>query len=297
MFDALPPELLAHILQMALGPYKEKYVGEGRHARGLPLLLGADSTLMCDLRLVCKSFRDMLLEVPVHVTATSAHQLRSLAASSFTIATVQLKLGAKAHSLMHAASALPDKERRKVVAVEMSSRNVCYYDVGQMQRQLECLCQLIIHRTGADSLDSFDGFYRLSSIERLELSDSSVQDLKLLVLPLMPILSNSAVSHKNAAAHHANACCRLQALLPILANLHSLRCGTDSSGETSWLPLHVLALCPAVRVLELGHRVSLTSLGTSEEALKDLEESRLDTLKLRCTRKMDARIVCTPNNQ
>ena len=42
MFEALPPELLARILQLALGPEEEKYVGEGRHALGVPVQVAND---------------------------------------------------------------------------------------------------------------------------------------------------------------------------------------------------------------------------------------------------------------
>ena len=71
----------------------------------------------------------------------------------------------------------------------------------------------------------------------------------------------------------------------ICPNLHSLRC--NKPGEASWpllgrsqLPLSAVTRWHALRVLELGHGVSLNHTGILEEALERLEESSLHVLKI-----------------
>ena len=56
MFQALPPDVLSHILQLAIGPEEERYVGEGRSAPVFPIVLGNDLRGLCGLRLVSKAF-------------------------------------------------------------------------------------------------------------------------------------------------------------------------------------------------------------------------------------------------
>ena len=56
MFQAILPDVLSHILQLAVGPEEERYVGGGRSAPLLPIVLGADSRGLCGLRLVSKAF-------------------------------------------------------------------------------------------------------------------------------------------------------------------------------------------------------------------------------------------------
>ena len=83
----------------------------------------------------------------------------------------------------------------------------------------------------------------------------------------------------------------VQELLPRLHNLHTLGFSRKGHGNLSRLPFHALAQCLALRVLELADQISLTSPGTFEEALKQLEESCLDLLKFYGSRWL-RRTVC-----
>ena len=78
MLDALAPDLLAHILLLALGPQEELYV-EGRSALVLPTVLGSDPRGLSGLRLVCKAFRDALRAVPLHITLSTSTHIDTLA--------------------------------------------------------------------------------------------------------------------------------------------------------------------------------------------------------------------------
>ena len=210
MLQTLPPDLLAHVLQLVLGP-EERYVGEGKHFLGVPIRLGTHCRGLSALRLTCKAFHHALREVPLHVTVSTPRHVRSLAASPFrawNVAAVHLKLCAheKPELLLYAASVLPDRERQKIVTVGLSGLGVGFYTYGLRQRQLEGMCHMIIRRTTAGSLDTLDS---LTCIQRLELWDVSVSDRKLLVCCCCPCVLMALSSHTiwDAAAEQANTVC------------------------------------------------------------------------------------------
>ena len=72
MLQAFPPDVLAHILRLALGPVEEKYVGEGKKFLGVSFGLGAGSNWFGGLRRLSRSFREVLSEVPLHFTTSTA---------------------------------------------------------------------------------------------------------------------------------------------------------------------------------------------------------------------------------
>lgn len=78
----------------------------------------------------------------------------------------------------------------------------------------------------------------------------------------------------------------------MLPKIHSLRF-TDAD-KSCHIPLDALAQCHALRVLELGIRVSLTSGGTPEETLRTLEESSLELMIFQTLSPADKCGVCTP---
>lgn len=195
VFQALPPDLLAHVLQLSLGPEMSMYVGGGRTALLVPIRFGSDCRGFFELRLVCKAFRYALMAVPLHVTASSVDHIRSLARQSFrdlNIAAVELNLSClfddrKPRVLVHAASHLPDRERKKVVTLSMSGNDM--HDLAEVLRegQLEGLCHMIINRSGIalvpGYLDCLSNCF--SNIERLDMGPLSVHDVKVLVSPLL----------------------------------------------------------------------------------------------------------------
>ena len=68
--------------------------------------------------------------------------------------------------------------------------------------------------------------------------------------------------------------------IPKLHNLHTLRFNSVPMWDVKerCLSLNLLAQCPALRVLMLGHNVLLESLGTPQEAAESLERSALQEL-------------------
>lgn len=71
----------------------------------------------------------------------------------------------------------------------------------------------------------------------------------------------------------------VQERLSTFPNLHSLRI-SGKPGDGCWLSSHALAQCPVLRVVELCNYVFMSSPGTFEEGLKELEDSSLQVLKI-----------------
>ena len=190
MFKALPPHLLTHILQLAVGPEQETYVGEGKNALCVPVVLGANSYI-CGLRAVCRAFHDVIKEVPLLVTASTTRQICSLAKiSSWNIAAVQLSLSTDAVPA-RAAYNLPKRVRKKVVTVDTPGMSPHMYPTWLRQLQLDGLCHLIIHTvTNANDLCLLE---RLPHIQRLDLWDLSVDTPQLLVVLQLPMHVTSVV--------------------------------------------------------------------------------------------------------
>lgn len=177
-FQVLPVGVLQNILQLTVGPQEERYVGGGRSATVLPVVLDTDSHGLCKLRLVCKAFRDAARAIPVFVSASTPRQIGSLATTFFQgwdIAAVQLNLSAQApHDMVAAACALPDRERSKIVSVSVPGGSVAQLAAGL--GQLEGLQHVVIHGT-------FTNPYCLPHIERLELRDMQSCTPEMLVTP------------------------------------------------------------------------------------------------------------------
>ena len=202
MLQALSPDLLAHILQLALGP-EECCVGGGRHALCVPIRLGADCRGLSALRRACKAFRGVLSEVPLHITASTTRQLRSLAKLSckWNVAAVQLRLSADEMPpglTAYAAYKLPDRVRQKIVTVDMQGMSIHLYDDLLRHRQLEGVCQLIIHTV--DNANDLHYLERLPHIQRLDVWDLSIRSLEMLVYCCCPCMLRplSSAVHQSA---------------------------------------------------------------------------------------------------
>ena len=112
-----------------MGPQEIRYVGAGKNATVLPVVPGQELRGLCTLRLVCKGFREALGAVPLHVTARTADHVCNLAISFFKdcniVAVHLVNAGGKMQEgLMDAACALPVKDRRKVVSLDVSGVTV-----------------------------------------------------------------------------------------------------------------------------------------------------------------------------
>lgn len=191
MLHTLAPELLARILRLALGPEPrpidctregEREIIEGK----IPIVLGCDPRGLSRLRLVCKAFREALRAIPVHLAVSTSAHIDSLATlwRNWDVAAITLKLSddSTARDQVDAASALPDRQRKEIVAAEiqeLSQANISY-----MLRQLPGLNHVAIFgldrpRSATVNLDC------LSHIQRLDLHSVSIGDSELLVpLPL-----------------------------------------------------------------------------------------------------------------
>ena len=192
MLHALAPDLLAHILLLAVGPNVEPFVGHGGSALGLlPIVLGCDTRGLSGLRLVCKAFRDALSAVPVHLTVCTAYHVRCLARMSRKWNLVALKVllndYSAARQVVDAASALPERERRKIVTAVI--QELSQAQVSHMLRKLEGLQHIVIW--GLDTPGSATIYLDLlSHLERLDLHWVSISDVELLVL--LPLLMHAA---------------------------------------------------------------------------------------------------------
>ena len=190
MLQDLAPDLLAHILLLALGPQEETYIGHGRSVFVLPIVLGRDLKGLSSLRLVCKAFRDALRAVPLVLTLSTFTCVGSLATSWQNwaeLAAVKLVLSddSTAKHLVDVASALPDRQRKKIVTAEIQ-QELSRANVSCMLRQLQHLHHVIIcgldrPRSATFNLDC------LSHLERLDLHSVCTSDLELLVLLPLPM--------------------------------------------------------------------------------------------------------------
>ena len=262
---------------------EERYVGEGRSAPVFPIVLGNDLRGLCGLRLVSKTFRDALLAVPLHVTVRTLPHVRSLARAplaDWKIPAVLLDLARTwstgPQPLVHAACALPDMVRKRIVTARIPGSKVD--DLAPVLHKLERLRHMIIVRANIN-LD------RLSFIERLDLQEPlfDLQVLTFLLHASCVVLcftnSQCAICVQRAAASEPlnELHVRVQEGISKMPNLHTLR----FLGGVPYLSLDAVAQCPALRVLELGHTVHLKSPGAMEEALQRLGKSSLQLLMFR----------------
>ena len=180
MVQSLSTELLARILKLVAGPSEERCFISGNSAVVLPVVLGADSRELCKLRLVSKGFQDALRTIPLHVTATTVHRVRSLSLlHAWDIAAVQLfsSTAKTSELLIKAACALPERDRNKVVSVGLPGTRVA--DLAPWLRQLEGVRHMNILRSTIH-LDC------LSHIEHLDLTRLGDGEQNLMVRLLPP---------------------------------------------------------------------------------------------------------------
>ena len=138
--------------------------------------------------MVCKAFQAVLPAIPMHVTVSTPGHVRSIASlpfRSWKVATVQHNLSAVS---LDAACKLPDRERKKIVAAEVSGNSVPGLIDRLQQMQPEGLCHMIIkHIAGSKLCDHLNILECLSHIERLDLLDVSHYTFQLKVLLLLPM--------------------------------------------------------------------------------------------------------------
>ena len=161
--------------------------------------LGAVSThtkvFLCGLRRLCTAFRQVLEEVPLHITASTAGQIRSLARlSSWNISAVQLNLSADNlfDCIPYAVYKLPNSMKQNIVTVDMPGMILQFYFAWLKQRHPEGLCHLIIHTVASADLCYLE---HLPHIQRLDLWDVSFPRPEVLVLPPLPMHATSVVVH------------------------------------------------------------------------------------------------------
>ena len=137
----------------------------------------------------------------------------------------------------------------------------------------------------------------LSHIQRLDLWDVTIDSLEALVCAHACYLSfaihQTRVCGMQQYSQHV---VHLQELLPRLHNLHTLHVNTPGHGGYHMLPFNAVAQSPALRVLELGNHVCLTSTGNYEGALTGLVDSHLNLLKVHSSQTLH-RMVCTQSSR
>lgn len=269
------------------GPVEEMYVSDGSSALVLPIMLGADCRELRELNTVSRAFHNALRTIPLHVTASTVHHVRSLPLfQHWNTAAVQLDLIAcgTPELLIEAACALPERDREKIATVALPGERVA--DLAAGLRQLEGARHMIIrgNTTHLECLSHIAKHLELT----VSLPSRRPGQTQLLVrlLCLQAVESQAQTLQTRCAAWTSEQAKRashvlVQERLSKLPDLHSLRISGKTDNECR-LSSYALAQCPNLRAVELCDNVFVGSPGTFEEALERLEGSSLQVLKIHC---------------
>ena len=259
----------------------------GTDSKGLGWL-GSNSKGLGKLRLVCKGFQDALRTIPLHVTAGTVHQVRSLPLlHDWDIAAVQLhsSTGTTSEPLIKAACALPEGERNKVVTIGVPGKRVA--NLTPWLRRLNGVRHIVV-KGRTTRLECLSHLEHLGLAGQPECADMLVLLPPCMHLPcihaacrvwsfMLHVRSAAWTNSNSAILSHAV----VQERISTFANLQSLHISADPKSHFGyWLPSYAVAQCPALKVLELSNKVSLDSPGTFEEAVERLEDSSLQVLKI-----------------
>ena len=277
--QALPPDVLARIVQLAVDS-EQLYVGKGRTAKLLPIEISRDTHGLSGLRLVCRSFRDAVEEIPLYVTVTSKWQARKLARAPFIswrVEAVHLRFSDE-HTKVHESTALegmldaaeawpPALAQRTVTATVHAQGSPCFLNSLRAAIDGGALSSLR-HVRVVEGLISPDMLP--ISLERLDVE-------AVVVTELVREQSDGFAPHRfgmHAAipAQRCGArCCHAQDALQSLRALHIVQ--LDDICAT--IPFATFARCPTLQGLRLGPRAVLSVPGKVPEWPKALLASGL----------------------